>query len=157
MNLGITFAPGHNTTGMQQRPGMASQPVQEAIKLLSLRLPRIVGANAPIPQGLLFGAGGEGLPDPTGNPLLDILRRRLGDPGAIPGDPSGLPPLPPPPPRWTPGFDDEVPIGSPEPTRTVPQDPSLPPPLPPLPPPMPPDRSRGDRPVTGTAIPRRRY
>jgi len=90
MALGVTFAPGsQNPT--QQKTG--APPLQEAIKLLSLRLPKVVGANSPIPQQLLTAPGGMGAPDPTGNPLLDMLRAILGaqTPNAmgLPGPPTG--------------------------------------------------------------------
>lgn len=75
MAMGMTFAPGSNE--MQQRPMTSQEPLQEAIKLLSLRLPQIVGANSPVPAPLLQSQGGMGA-DPTGNPLLDLLRRLLG-------------------------------------------------------------------------------
>src|SRR5688572_24228692 len=60
---GVNFQPG----GMQgddpnaqgKRPS-AGSGVQEAIKVLSLRLPKVVGAQASVPQALLQGAGSGG-------------------------------------------------------------------------------------------------
>lgn len=74
MALGVNFAPGSRE---EQQP-QPQQPLQEAIKLLSLRLPQVVGANSPIPAPLLQGQGSMGQGDQTGNPLLDMLRRLLG-------------------------------------------------------------------------------
>lgn len=78
MALGISFSPGSQDpqrtgpTGVQD-----AAPLQQAIQLLSLRLPRVVGATSPIPAPLLQGTGSQGQPDATGNPLLDVLRRLL--------------------------------------------------------------------------------
>src|SRR3990167_2922620 len=57
--IGVNFQPGTDPNG-QTDPRRASTPVQEAIKVLSLRLPRVVGANAISPQALLSSPGSGG-------------------------------------------------------------------------------------------------
>lgn len=60
-SLGISFSPfsGNGADNQQSRSGSAVTP-QEAIRTLSLRVPRAVGAGAPAPSALLNGAGGRG-------------------------------------------------------------------------------------------------
>lgn len=62
--LGISFTEnlGGQPPGEEQGPGGAApvSPLQSAIQMLSLRLPRVVGANALAPQALLQGGGGGG-------------------------------------------------------------------------------------------------
>jgi hypothetical protein len=85
--LGQSFAPLGDPDALtrQQEPG-AVNPVQEAIKVLTLRLPRVLGAS-PVPQELLRGLGSAGLPsrrpggvdpDREQNPLTDFLQRLVG-------------------------------------------------------------------------------
>lgn len=101
MALGMTFAPGSGESGNGDQPnGPAPSPVQQAIQLLSLRLPRVAGASSPAPQALLGGRGampgqgGAGLPGPTGNPivqqlLMAMLGGQAGGGGAM--RPPGIP------------------------------------------------------------------
>lgn len=64
--IGVNFQPGtQDQQNGQQRS--APQNVQEAIKVLSLRLPKVVGANAISPQALLSSQGG------GANPRVDSL------------------------------------------------------------------------------------
>jgi hypothetical protein len=59
MAFGQSFMPGADEeTGVERKPGAA--PIQEAIRVLSLRMPRVVGAGGISPQPLLnsMGAGG---------------------------------------------------------------------------------------------------
>lgn len=60
--IGVNFQPGAQGDGSQ--PGQARPPqgsgVQEAIKVLSLRLPKVVGAQGATPQALLQGQGSGG-------------------------------------------------------------------------------------------------
>lgn len=59
--IGVNFQPGGGFQGgPQQKPGGNSNGIQEAIKVLSLRLPRVVGAQAISPQGLLGAPGAQG-------------------------------------------------------------------------------------------------
>ena len=59
--IGISFLPSqeNQSTGLKQ--GQMEGDLGEAFKILSLRLPRVVGARAPTPGGNLSGAGASGL------------------------------------------------------------------------------------------------
>ena len=58
--IGVNFQPGA-ANGEQASPKpQGQQGVQEAIKVLSLRLPKVVGAQAGAPQALLQGTGSGG-------------------------------------------------------------------------------------------------
>ena len=99
--FGLSFSP----TGKddQQQAGANQTPIQDAIKVLSLRIPQFHGGIAP--QQLLGGPGSAGLPGggapgvggiPGG---LDEFLRRLfgmggGMPGGMPGGPMAGPPTP---------------------------------------------------------------
>lgn len=79
---GASFQPGLNDNGDEERR-RRNAGVQEAIKVLSLRMPRVVGASAPAPSALL-NAPGSG-----GNPQIDsvvnqILQRVMGSGGQAP-------------------------------------------------------------------------
>lgn len=68
---GLSFQPGtENGNNGQSRVA----PVQEAIRLLSLRLPTVVGARGISPQALLEGQGGAGL---GGGGSVEALIRQL--------------------------------------------------------------------------------
>ena len=81
--FGYSFMPGQNGDQAQQRqqPGWAGP--QSAIQMLSLRLPRVLGAQALAPGALLNSQGAGGLPDP----LLQAILRLAGQAG--PGGPGG--------------------------------------------------------------------
>lgn len=68
--FGYSFMPGQNGDQAQQRPQAGGGP-QSAIQMLSLRLPRVLGAQAMAPGALLNSQGGGGMPDPM---LQAILR-----------------------------------------------------------------------------------
>jgi hypothetical protein len=76
--FGVSFLP--NGDSRYQRPGEEAgaganiQPVQDAIKILSLRVPRMVGANPLAPLALLQGRGSGGLSEG----LLQQLLRTMG-------------------------------------------------------------------------------
>jgi len=73
--MGISFAP----TSDEQRKKTVGSPLQQAIQVLSLRVPKVVGAWAPIPQGLLPGSGGGGS---LGNSVVQsVLASLLGAQG----------------------------------------------------------------------------
>ena len=63
--IGVNFQPGGGSGGEQPKP--QSNGVQEAIKVLSLRLPKVVGAQGISPQGLLESPGS------GGNPRVDSV------------------------------------------------------------------------------------
>ena len=87
---GVSFLPGGDQS--YTRPGAAgSSPVQEAIKVLSLRVPRVVGSTPLAPLALLSGQGGGGLP----SGVVDTLLRALTPPtnaqppvAAVPSSPT---------------------------------------------------------------------
>ncbi len=99
-DLGLSFAPLPNQGQAGSNPAAANAsspaPVQDAIKMLSLRIPRMAGAAPGLaPNALLGGAGASGLAMPTlpgpgmaaqpGNaPNLEELLRRLLGLGAAP-------------------------------------------------------------------------
>lgn len=72
-SFGSTFDPSADqglTGGDPTNPKRAPQAVQRAIQYLSLRLPRVVGARAPVMPALLGGAGG---PSPGASPHVDAI------------------------------------------------------------------------------------
>jgi len=92
MPLGLSFAPGQDEmTQRQNGAGPSTSPIQEAIRVLSLRMPRVLGASSPAPAALLSGPGSQGLGGHPGNPIIEqLLRALLG--GQTSGGPmDGLP------------------------------------------------------------------
>lgn len=91
--FGVSFLPNGDSrfdrTKPGQQPGASSvAPVQEAIKVLSLRMPRVVGANPLAPMALLQSRGGQGLPEG----MLQQLLRTMGQmPATNPGGPMAGP------------------------------------------------------------------
>jgi hypothetical protein len=67
-NFGLNFAP-LNAAGQKGQAGKGGSPIQEAIRTLSLRLPKIVGAGSPVAQPLLQSQGSMGL-NPMPSPVL---------------------------------------------------------------------------------------
>jgi hypothetical protein len=104
--LGLSFSPfsGNNNGATRDQNGGVSP--QEAIRILSLRVPRTVGAAAPIPSALMNAPGGASLgggqPSPglSGMNLEMLLRHLFGQPSGQPsmpggpGMPSGMPSMP---------------------------------------------------------------
>ncbi len=94
---GISFSPFNQPPQMGQggpRPGGVT-PIQDAIRMLSFRMPTTVGASSPAPQGIMGGQTAQG--GQLGNPLaLNWLRALFGGgqmPGApLPGMGGGMPP-----------------------------------------------------------------
>ena len=82
MAYGLSFMPGgDNAGGNANRQDEARvTPAQEAIKLLSLRLPSVVGARALAPNTLMQSPGGAGLAGPGGmsvDAMIEWLRRQM--------------------------------------------------------------------------------
>jgi hypothetical protein len=99
MALGISFIPGQEPDPQQQQPAAPTgPPLQQALQLLSLRLPRFSGSNAILPDPLLQGRS-PGTPLP-GTPEWQALMRRLLGGMA----PSGAPPTAPPTNQTTPDW-----------------------------------------------------
>ena len=82
MDLGVSFVPGGGPSGETEKPGPGGasglSPVQRAVQLLSLRLPRVIGPQALAPGALLGARGAQGLTSGMG-PMLGQL-------GAMPGN-----------------------------------------------------------------------
>lgn len=85
-NWGVSFVPGAQDEGQSQgggRPGGPRNPVQEAIQILSLRLPRVYGATSLAPAPLLNAAGGMGQPGAKGNVTAQALAQMAGLPPGV--------------------------------------------------------------------------
>lgn len=162
--LGISFQPGvdsNNGLNYAQNGQGLRNPVQEAIKVLSLRTPTVFGARAIAPAPLLTAIGGMGQPAAKSNVSAQALAALAGVP--LPPMPAPVLPVPAPspaPPRQS--FPEPtIPVlPSPRPSPDVPRmptftpTPSTPAPYPdiarrpppfPLPPFEPPTPSRDDR------------
>jgi len=74
MALGISFIP--NPQQQQQQPGSQSQPLQQALQMLSLRVPRFGSAGALMPP-LQTRPPGSPLGPMPGTPEFEELMRRL--------------------------------------------------------------------------------
>jgi hypothetical protein len=84
---GLSFQPGAENPNQPQRPegpgGLGGSPLASVVRLLSLRLPTVLGAQAPAPGRLLQSPGSQGI-----NPqALLWLQRLLG--GGPMGGPMG--------------------------------------------------------------------
>lgn len=85
--IGVNFQPGQSgqqTASGGQKP--ANTGVQEAIKVLSLRLPKVVGARGIAPQALLESQGGGGRVDGVVSKIMGEMFP-TGAPPAAPGVP----------------------------------------------------------------------
>jgi hypothetical protein len=99
MPIGTSFQPGKDRGEAQSESAQARGRFQEAIRLLSLRFPKVVGAQAPAPVSLLTGPGSGGVNPDTA--LMQNLRQQMPAPMArgqsspmlppSPGAPSGPP------------------------------------------------------------------
>ena len=82
MITGVSFRPGDPQQQQYgQSNGQSSNPVQEAIKVLSLRLPKVVGARATAPTPLLTSQGSAG--NRVDSVVNQVLARIFGQ-GAAP-------------------------------------------------------------------------
>ena len=97
-SFGISFVPGAQRDQIEQQGGQPSglSPAQSAVQMLSLRLPRVAGAQALAPGALLAspGAAGQQMGSAMSNPLLQALLRLaglLGGPEGLPGGPAMAP------------------------------------------------------------------
>ncbi len=77
--LGVSFSPLDTGQGGQSGPGPGGSPLQDAIKILSFRMPTVVGA-----QGVSPLAGNPG-DNPTDNWLQNLFK------GLLPPDQPGVP------------------------------------------------------------------
>lgn len=85
MPLGAAFAPTPDNAQLGQRNGQLSG-IPQAIQVLSMRLPQLLGAGAPASPQLLNAPGGQGV-DPQQMALLTLLRTFMSH--AQPGMPGG--------------------------------------------------------------------
>ena len=84
---GVNFQPGggQGLDPQQAKPSQGSG-VQEAIKVLSLRLPKVVGAQAAAPMALLGGSGAQGSRvDSVVNQVLSRIMPQGGQPMPVMG------------------------------------------------------------------------
>ena len=65
--IGINFMPTQDAADQGQQRGNMEGDLGEAIKILSLRAPRVLGARAPTPGGNLSGGGSGALAGLAGN------------------------------------------------------------------------------------------
>jgi hypothetical protein len=84
MAIGVSFLPGQQQGQAGAGTGTADpqEAVSQAIKILSLRLPRVVGANAIAPQALLTAPGAAGVN--SGGMNIDRLVQMILQ-GLVPG------------------------------------------------------------------------
>ena len=95
--IGIQFLPGAQGENGPTSPRGGGDPIQEAVRILSLRLPRVVGAQAIAPQALLTSPGGAA--NPFIDTLVDMILRRVmpngnmgGGQGSMSGGQGRVPP-----------------------------------------------------------------
>jgi hypothetical protein len=92
MPIGTSFQPGKDRGDAQSESAQARGRFQEAIRLLSLRFPKVVGAQAPAPVALLTGPGSGGVnPDKA---LMQNLQKQMPAPMASEQSSPMLPPSP---------------------------------------------------------------
>lgn len=90
---GVSFAPTRDNAALGPRQGQLTG-VPQAVQVLSLALPRVVGARPVAPPDLLTAKGGEGI-DPIASAILQTMLRTmrgqppLGQPGSLPGGTAG--------------------------------------------------------------------
>lgn len=95
-NIGITFIPNEEAAAMGPKRGGLEGLTEQVFKILSLRLPRVVGARSISP--LLGGQGAGPMASAGGfNPnaaVFEALLRSMGRGAGGPGVPQGAPPPP---------------------------------------------------------------
>ncbi len=100
-DLGVSFAPTRDNAE-QSRNAAGNEGLPAAIQMLSLRLPRILGAQAPLDSSLLKNRGMGGLGQAE-QQLWQVLQRIMGGGGQPPmGGMGGFPQAPQPMPGMTP-------------------------------------------------------
>lgn len=91
INTGVTFQPGSLDDPTRRRDGTngSQQGIQEAIKVLSLRLPKVVGAQASVSAPLLTSQGSGGSPH-VDSIVQQVLQRYMpADNSPAPAAPMG--------------------------------------------------------------------
>ena len=91
--FGVSFMPGADAQNGQGRtgsgPGAPRNPVQEAIQVLSLRMPKVFGARAIAPAPLLTSPGGMGQAGARSGATAQALAQMAGVPSG-----AGMPSAP---------------------------------------------------------------
>lgn len=86
-DFGVSFSPlsasGSNPAQTHGGPG-GNSPIQDAIQILSLKQPRVVGAGSIAPSALLNAQGSMGQPDA----IMALLRQIFGQAGMPGGGPT---------------------------------------------------------------------
>lgn len=79
LSFSPTSAPGQYGGAQSGRPGGGVSPVMDAIKILSFRVPQVLGQNAPVAPSLLAGgaAGGGATPMGSNAALVDQFMQRF--------------------------------------------------------------------------------
>jgi hypothetical protein len=94
--IGITFMPSAENAAEGPRRGQLEGNLGEALKILSLRLPRVLGAKAIVPSALATPR----LPlSPGFNPMAAAFQAMLGHLGGASGEIEAAPPGPKPGPK----------------------------------------------------------
>jgi hypothetical protein len=111
-DYGVTFAPTEEQAELAKRRGNDALP--EAIRVLSLHMPKFLGARAPVAPSLM-GQGGAGA-DPYLSAVMQSLVKTLAptpNRAGLPGGTAGYPPLPTQAPPLFPGTDPDPGPGAP--------------------------------------------
>lgn len=90
--LGISFAPTAQNAQDSQRSG-ALDGIPQAIRILSLHMPRILGARALAPDALMNAPGGNGM-DPYLSALFQTLSKTMAPQTGMPQGPGPMPEMP---------------------------------------------------------------
>ena len=126
MDFGMSFNPSGAGSGQDPQQGASQTPIQDAIKTLSLRIPRFRGPGM-APQALLNAQGGGGMMGAGSMPggLQQILAQLFGNQGQLGAQApigGGSAPVP----NMLPGSGPALPSGGGTPTYQQPQGPSMP-------------------------------
>lgn len=96
-NFGVSFLPGQqepmNGNGTGGRPGIQQSPMQQAVKILSLRLPKFYGSGSIAPGPLLTSPGGMGQHAARGNVAAQAFAQMAGLPPTMAPVPPTVPTL----------------------------------------------------------------
>ena len=74
-DIGISFSPTNDNSAQRNQTGNTASPVQDAIRILSFSLPKVLGASAVTPLQNLGGPSALG--SQFGNSFLEQLLRHL--------------------------------------------------------------------------------
>lgn len=99
-NIGITFLPSDEQASLGPRQGNLEGDLGQAFKILSLRLPRVMGARSITPQSNLTAPGSAGVSNPYAAAFQALLRTMAGGPTSSAG-PFDTAPMRPPGPNFS--------------------------------------------------------